>query len=66
MEDAPPPHEAFAEAVAKTLKEQQRSVAWLSRQIDANPSTIGYQLRRPGAMTLRNACAIRDALGVNL
>jgi lambda repressor-like predicted transcriptional regulator len=66
MTKVQPPEERFAAAVGAKLEEQQRSVAWLSRQIGAAPSTIGYQLRKPASLSLRHACALRDALGVEL
>lgn len=61
-----PPEEAFAAKVAAKLQEQDRSVAWLSRQIGAPSSTIGYQLRKPATLSFRYACAISDTLGVEL
>ena len=66
MENMLTGEEAFVAAVAEKLREQDRSVAWLSRQIGAAPSTIGYQLRKPAVLTLKHACAISGTLGVEL
>lgn len=60
------PEEAFAARVGEALRAEQRSVAWLARQTGIAASTLRYQLDRPATISLRHACAVRDALGVTL
>lgn len=66
MKNTSSPEEAFAATVTAKLREQHGSVAWLSQMIGVPDSTLGDQLRKPSTLLFRNACAIRDALGVDL
>lgn len=66
MKKTSSPAEDFAATVAAKLREQNGSVAWLSEQIGVPDSTLGDQLRKPSTLLFRHACAIRDALGVEL
>lgn len=60
------PEARFAARVGDALRDEQRSVAWLARQTGIAASTLRYQLDRPATLSLRHACAVRDALGVDL
>lgn len=60
------PEAEFAARVGAALREEQRSVAWLARKTGIAASTLRYQLERPATLSLRNACKLRDNLGVDL
>ena len=60
------PEEQFLANVGDALRVDGLSVEGVAKQIEIAPSTLRYQLARPGTITLRTACKLRDSLGVVL
>lgn len=58
--------ERFAGAALDKIADDERSLAWLSRQTGIAESTLAYQLKKPSAMSLRTALGIARALGIQV
>lgn len=61
-----PPEEHFLHQVGERIKEEKLSIEALAKRVGMPASTLRYQLVRPATISLRNACKLRDSLGVNL
>ena len=66
MTNPSPPEERFVTNVGDSIRSNKRSVESVAKELGLAPSTLRYQLARPGTISLRNACKLRDALGVDL